>query len=117
MDGLTRMLREVADKAMRASSQEQGVTVEGLRYVREQLETIYARHTSAPPEYERVRQNMVGAIDALYRCLEDLEEAILSGDPELVEVSLKQAEQAARLFHEVEGMVETLEGGTSEGLL
>lgn len=119
MDSRTReivtIVTQLADQARVGALTDQPQLVKNLRFLREQLEVVHARHSSAPPEYEEVRKGMQAAVGTLFQALDTLEKGIESKDSELLTQSVTQARQATVLFDQVESRIEDLDdssGGT-----
>jgi len=117
MDSRTReivtIVTTLADQARVGALPDQPQLLKNLRFMREQLEVVHARHASAPPEYEEVRKAMLAALGTLYQALETLEKGIESKDSELLTQSVTQARQASVLFDQVESKVEDLEDSST----
>ena len=122
MDGRSRSLVELARQLVeRASSgplPDQKRVVTNLRYIREQLEGIHRRHNTPKGQLqdEAQRQQMVGAIEALYAGLEELELGLLRSEPERLQTGLGQVEAAALSFEKLEQQIEDLQGAAENTL-
>ena len=104
------VITSLADQARVDALPDQAQLVKNLRYFREQLEAVHARHTSSPPEYEQVRKSMLAALGTLYQALENLEKGIVEKQSELLTLSVTQAREASVLFDQVESRIEDLDG-------
>ncbi len=117
MDSRTReivtIVTHLADQARVGALTDQGQLVKNLRFLREQLEVVHARHASSPPEYEEVRQAMLAAVGMLFQALETLEKGIEGKDSEFLTQAVTQARQASVLFDQVESKVEDLEDSST----
>ena len=105
-------ISELADQARVGSLPDQPTLVKNLRYFREQLEGVHARHTSAPERYEGVRKDMQAAAGILFQSLDNLEKGILEKQAELLTLSVNLARQASELFDRVDSRIEDLDGSS-----
>lgn len=122
MDGraatLIGLVRDVVQRAAAGPLPDQKRVVTNLRYIREQLESMYLRHASprSAPQEEQQRTQMSEAVRTLYSGLEELEHGLLRCQPERQQAALQSVTAAATMLEQLEHSIED-QLGADEGTL
>lgn len=122
MDGraasLVRVARDLVERASAGPLPDQKRVVTNLRYIREQLESMYLRHatprSSAAEEAQRAQ--MSEAVRQLYAALEELEQGLLRTEPQRLQTALDGVSAAATMFERLEHQIED-EQAADEGTM
>jgi hypothetical protein len=115
---LVGLVRDVVQRASAGPLPDQKRVVNNLRYIREQLESMYLRHASPrqAPQEEQQRAQMSEAVRMLYSGLEELEHGLLRCQTERLEAALQTVTTAATMIETLEHSIED-QLGADEGTL
>lgn len=112
------LVRDIVQRAAAGPLPDQKRVVTNLRYIREQLESMYLRHAlpRSASEEEQQRAQMSEAVRVLYSGLEELEHGLLRMQSERLETALQSVTSAATMLEQLEHSIED-QLGADEGTL
>lgn len=112
MQELLELARQLVERAQQGPLPDQKRVVANLRFIRERLEKICARHNTRKSDLndETRRQKMLAGLTLLYNALEELEWGIMRQDSDALSRAGEHMEAALAQLQALGHEIENLEG-------